>query len=96
MQTLTFDLPNELLTTLQAAGYTPKLLEAEARRSFATALFSRKVLSLGQAAQLAGMNLWEFIPFLSEQGIAVADYDEAEVERELETVEWLLKETEKS
>lgn len=96
MQTLSLSLPNELENALSAAGYTKKGLEEEARHYLAAALFSQKVLSLGQAARLARMNLWDFIPFLGSQGIAVADYDDAETEKELEAVEWLLKETKKS
>ncbi len=49
----------------------------------------RKVLSLEQASHLSGMNLWEFIPFLDELGIAVVDYDKEETQKEMESVEWL-------
>ncbi len=79
---LTVDLPEELETTLKIAGYTP-------RRSLAVTLFTRKVLSLGQAARLAGMSLWDFIPFLGTQGIPLADYDDAEADNEVETARWI-------
>jgi predicted HTH domain antitoxin len=55
----------------------------------AAALFARKVLSLEQAAQLAKMSLWDFIPFLAAQGVAVADYDAEEARTELEAARWL-------
>jgi len=91
MQYLTFEVPNELLPTLESAGYTPKQLSEEARHSLAALLFQRRVLSLGQAARLAGMSLWDFIPFLSSQGIAYIDYDDAEIQRELEATQWLVE-----
>ncbi len=87
--TLTVNVPEEVETALRIAGYTPDQLSVEARRALAVVLFNRKVLSLGQSAQLAGMTLWEFIPFLGTMGIAVADYDEAEAEREVETARWI-------
>ena len=89
MATLTIELPQELESTLRAAGYTPERLSEETRRSLAIALFARKVLSLEQATRLSGMSQWEFIPFLGEHGIPVADYDQKEARRETETARWL-------
>jgi len=92
---LTIDLPDDLEGALKALGYTPKRLSDEARRHLAAALFSHKILSLEQAGRLAGMNLWDFIPFLGEQGILVSDYDEEETKVELESVKWLSKKEKK-
>ena len=86
---LTMDLPKELEPALKAAGYTPQRLSDEALCYLAASLFVRKVLSLEQAAQLARMSLWDFIPFLGEQGIAVSDYDEDETREELKAARWL-------
>lgn len=88
---LELDLPQELEAAIKAAGYTSERLSEEARHYLASALFSRKVLSLEQAAKLSGMSLWAFIPFLGEQGIAVADYDEEETQKEIATSKWLSK-----
>lgn len=88
---LTIDLPDDLEGALKALGYTPKRLSEEARRHLAAALFAHKVLSLEQAARLAGMNLWSFITFLGEQEIPLADFDEAETRIELESSRWLSK-----
>ena len=44
---------------------------------------------LKQAARLAGVSLWEFLPVLSAQGIPVADYDEDEARQEVEAARWL-------
>jgi predicted HTH domain antitoxin len=86
---LTVNLPKELEPALKAAGYTSQSLSNEALCHLAVALFMRKVLSLEQAAQLARMSLWDFIPFLGAQDIATADYDAEEARKELETARWL-------
>jgi predicted HTH domain antitoxin len=70
-------------------GYTPSRLSDAARRHLAAELFSNKTLSLEQAGQLAGMSLWDFIPFLGKKGIPVADYDEEETNLEMESAQWL-------
>jgi predicted HTH domain antitoxin len=79
------DVPEDVLAALQAAGYTWQKLSDEALKHFAGVLFARKVLTLEQAARLSGTSLWDFIPFLSEQGIPVADYDADEIQREIES-----------
>jgi predicted HTH domain antitoxin len=82
-------LPADLEAALQAAGFSPERIAEEAYRHFAAILFARRTLSLEQAATLADMTLWDFIPFLGEQGIPVADYDAEEIQKELETSRWL-------
>ena len=86
---LRIDIPDDLEGTLKAFGYSTQRLSDEARSHLASALFSRKTLSLGQATRLAGMPLWDFIPFLGKQGITVSDYDEEETKIELESARWL-------
>jgi hypothetical protein len=73
---LTLDWPDYLSAALKAAGYTPERLSEEA---------------MGQAACLAKMSHWDFIPFLGQRGIAVADYDDEEIAKELEAGRWLSK-----
>ncbi|HUT31861.1 MAG TPA: UPF0175 family protein [Planctomycetota bacterium] len=82
--TVQLDLQDGLRAALGAAGYTAERLSEEARRQLAAALFARKVLSLGKAAELAGMSLWDFIPFLGQHEIPYLDYDEDEWKKELE------------
>jgi predicted HTH domain antitoxin len=86
---VTLDLPDSVRAALGAAGYTPERLSEEARRQLAAGLFARKVLSLGKAAELAGMCLADFIPFLGQRGIPYLDYDEEETRREMEAAECL-------
>ena len=79
---LTLDLSEALTETLKVAGYTQQQLSDEACRCLAASMFERKVLSMEQAAQLAKMNLWEFIPFLGNNGIVVENFDEEESREE--------------
>jgi predicted HTH domain antitoxin len=45
--------------------------------------FQGKQLSLGKAAELAGINRLEFMDILSQKGITLFDYDKTELETEL-------------
>ena len=86
---ITLDLPNELAIPFSVAGYDGEKLTEEVKQLLAVTFFQRNVLSLGQAAQLAEMHLWDFIQFLSQQGLSVAEYDDEEIQQELESAEWL-------
>jgi len=88
---VTLDLPDSVRAALGMAGYTAERFSEEALRQLAAVIFTRKVLSLGQAAELARMSLWDFIPFLGQQGIPYLDYDEVEWEKELEDARWLVQ-----
>ncbi len=88
---LRIDIPDDLEGTLKALGYSTQRLSDEARSHLASALYSHKTLSLGQAARLAGMPLWDFIPFLGKQGITLSEYDREETRLEIESAQWLSK-----
>lgn len=90
-KTLTIMVPGDVESSLKIAGYNEERLTIEARQSLAASLFSQKVLTLGQAAQLAGMPIWEFIPYLGTKGIAVVDYDKDEIDNEAQMAKWLSK-----
>ncbi len=49
----------------------------------AIAYFQEKKLSLGKAAQLAGLNRLEFMDILSDRGITIFDYDKSVLTSEL-------------
>lgn len=86
---ITLYLPSELAIPLSVAGYDGEKLTEEAKRLLTVALFQRNVLSLGQAAKLSEMHLWDFIQLLSHQDIPIAEYDDEEIRQELESVECL-------
>ena len=79
------DLPEELYLSLSASGLTKERIASESRKLLALKYFREKVLSLGRAAQLAGLSKWDFTEFLSENDVAVIDYDQDEITREFET-----------
>ena len=79
-ETITLEVPQDLLAALKIGvsdlGRNIRLLAA-------IAYFQEKKLSLGKAAQLAGMNRLEFMDVLAEKGIVVFDYDESVLSSEL-------------
>ena len=93
MFSITLDVPSELSTPLSISGYNREKLTEEAKRLLAISLFERNILSLGQAAKLAELHLWDFIQFLSQEGISIAEYDDEEIQQELKIVECLIQET---
>ena len=93
MLSITLDVPNELSTPLSISGYNQEKLTEEAKRLLAVSLFERNILSLGQAAKLAELHLWDFIRLLGRADIPIAAYDDEEIEQELKAVECLIEQT---
>ena len=83
------DLPEELYLSLSASGLTKERIASESRKLLALKCFREKVLSLGRAAQLAGLSKLNFTEYLSENDVAVIDYDQDEITREFDTAERL-------
>jgi predicted HTH domain antitoxin len=79
-ETITLEIPQDLLAALKIGvgdlGRNIRLLAA-------IAYFQEKKLSLGKAAQLAGLNRLEFMDVLSDRGITIFDYDESVLTSEL-------------
>jgi len=90
--TVQIEIPDRLEAALGAVGYGHQRLLSEAGAYVASGLFARRALSLGQAAELARMTLWEFIPFLSAQGISVRAEEESEIQAEIAASRQLLVE----
>ena len=93
MLSITLDVPSELSTPLSISGYNREKLTEEAKQVLAVSLFERNILSLGQAAKLAELHLWDFIQILSQRGIPIAEYDDEEIQQELKTVACLTQQT---
>jgi predicted HTH domain antitoxin len=85
---LEVEIPEQLKTTLELAGYSPETLEMEARRMPAASLYTRNILSLAQAAQLAALPVREFIPFLASLGLPVFHYPPEELAHDVESIQW--------
>ncbi|MEA2084611.1 MAG: UPF0175 family protein [Thermodesulfobacteriota bacterium] len=81
------DLPEELYLSLSASGLTKKKIAGESRKLLALKCFKEKVLSLGRASELSDLSKWDFIEYLSDNGVPVVDYDQDEMKREFETAD---------
>lgn len=91
MFSIKLDVPSELSTPLSISGYSREKLTEEVKHLLAISLFKRNALSLGQAAQLAGLHLWDFILLLNQHGIPIAEFDDEEIQTELKNVDSLLQ-----
>ena len=58
------------------------------RRELALRLYEKGLLSLGKARQLAGMEKWNFLLLLAQDGIS-RQYDKKELDRDLSTLNHL-------
>jgi predicted HTH domain antitoxin len=81
------DLPEELYLSLSASGLTKEKIAGESRKLLALKYFKEKVLSLGRASELSGLSKWNFIEYLSDNGVPVVVYDQDEMKREFETAD---------
>jgi predicted HTH domain antitoxin len=67
----------------------PDEQEGRLRRELALRLYEKGLLSLGKARQLAGMEKWNFLLLLAQDGIS-RQYDKKELDRDLSTLNHLL------
>lgn len=56
------------------------------RRELALRLYEKGLLSLGKARQFAGMEKWNFLLLLAQEGIS-RQYDKMEIDRDLTTLD---------
>lgn len=66
----------------------PEEQEGRLRRELALRLYEKGLLSLGKARQLAGMEKWDFLFFLAQEGIP-RQYDMNELDRDLAALDRL-------
>lgn len=79
-ETITFEVSQDILAALKM-GATD--LSQQLRLLAAIAFFQNKQLSLGKAAELAGLNRLAFMDLLAQKGIIVFDYDESALQTDL-------------
>ncbi len=82
-ETISFQVSQDLLASLKLGSAA---LAQSIRLLAAIAYFQDKVLSLGKAAQLAGLNRLQFMDILATKGIVVFDYDESVLASDLEGI----------
>jgi predicted HTH domain antitoxin len=86
-ETVSFEVPEDLLASLKLGAAA---LQHDIRLLAAIAYFQDKRLSLGKAAQLAGLNRLEFLDVLARRGFTVFDYDESVLVSELAGIQQLV------
>ena len=85
-------IPNDVYLTLQAQGLHRSALAKASVRLMAVDFYQSHLLSLGKAAKLAGMNLWDFTTYLSQNNVPVIDLDADELAAEFAAVAQLADE----
>ncbi len=79
-------IPDDVYLTLQAQGLHRSALAQESLRLLALHFYQDHILSLGKAAKLASMNLWDFTAYLSRNNVPVIDLDADEAAAEFAAV----------
>ena len=77
MRTLTINIPD-----------TVDLEDREMVMFLASRLYEKSKLSLGQAAEVAGLSKRAFMEVLGHYGVSIFNYDESELQRELKHVKY--------
>ena len=80
-ETVSFEITPDLLASLKLGVVA---LAQNVRILAAIAYFKNKQLSLGKAAQLAGINRLRFMDILAKEGVVVFDYDESVLATDLQ------------
>lgn len=83
MKTQTIDVPEELLGLLQRSRLGSRGSADQVRAALATHLFLEGLISIGKAAELAGVPRVEFEWLLAEMGLPTVRYDLADYEQDL-------------
>jgi predicted HTH domain antitoxin len=82
-----FDLPGSFLAATKTSENELNLF---IRRSLAVELYRERKLSLGKAAEVAGVgNKWEMLMLLNEKGVPV-DYTAEDAKKDLKTLKEVL------
>jgi predicted HTH domain antitoxin len=80
MTNITIPVADELLVSM---NMDKEELAFSMRREFAARMYQRGMMSLSQGMSLCGMDIYEFMSFLSNTGIPVIDYEPEDLEKEL-------------
>lgn len=83
MKTLSIPYSDDLLV---ATGQSPEQIEGDLRVLLATKLFEVRRLSLGKAAELAGLSKIRFLDELGRSGVPVINLDDDQINDELRDV----------
>jgi predicted HTH domain antitoxin len=78
--------PPDVFIAMKVIGLDGERLEAELKMAAAVDLFKRGLLSIGKAAELAGIPLADFMDKLIREGIPVSNYTSEELQKDLEVL----------
>lgn len=81
--------PEDVYSVLRSQGLFRAKLAERAQHLLALRFFQERLLSLGQAARLAGMDRWRFIEFLADNDVPVLDMNQEELADEFAAVSQL-------
>jgi predicted HTH domain antitoxin len=79
------DLPSDVLFAMRSFGQ-PDIIQQKVKTALALLLFQEDAISLGKAAEVAGMNYGQFLDVLQTHGIAAYDYSVQELTWDNEAV----------
>lgn len=83
--------PANVYQALRAEGFDKDTLSREARESLAVRLYGEHRLSLGKAAELAGLPIVRFMDLLRSLNMPVVEYGEEEYTQDLKTIADLIR-----
>jgi predicted HTH domain antitoxin len=78
--------PTRVYQLLRAAGFDKETLGREARESLALRLYGEHRLSLGKAAEFAGLPIVKFMDLLRALHMPLVEYSENEYRQDLQTI----------
>lgn len=87
-------IPEDVYLTLKTHGLAREELGVRAGELLAVRFYEERVLSLGKAARLAGMDRWRFIDLLGKYEVPVLDMDAEDFAEEMAAVDDLVTELE--
>ncbi len=73
----------EVVVRVRVPSHYVGNVEKEVRLAYAVDLFLRGIVSVGRAAELAGMSLYDFLVELRRRGIQAYPYSDEELREEL-------------
>lgn len=82
-------IPEDVYSTLRMQGIFREKLAERTQQLLAMRFFQERLLLLGQATRLAGMNRWQFIELLGENDVPVLAFNDEELADEFAAVRQL-------
>ena len=82
------EIPEDIAFSLEKEGKS-RDISGEIKKAIAVNMFQRKVISLGKASELAGMNRVVFMELLKSYNIPAYEYSENDYKEDLKSIKKL-------